>query len=107
MSTFLFLDGSNGETTLVVYRWKSQGNCQTLGRIIALTGALNAEQTWYFRANWGCYFSCAQVQRILGLFCALRLQGHQRMLFASDLLQETAKNHLKHNPTWFIGSEIK
>ena len=37
MSTFLFLNKSNDETTIVVYRWKSQGNCQTLGRIIALT----------------------------------------------------------------------
>ena len=73
MSTFLFLNGSNDETTIVVYRWKSQGNCQTLGRIIALTGALNVEQTWYFRANWVCYFSYAQVQIFLGLFCDLRL----------------------------------
>ena len=75
MSTFLFLNGSNDETTIVVYRWQSQGNCQTLGIIIALTGALNAEQNWYFRAKWGCYFSCAQVHRFLGLFRDLRLQG--------------------------------
>ena len=76
MYTFLFLNGSNDETTIVVYRWQSQGNCQTLGIIIALIGALNVEQTWYFRANWGCYFSCAQVQSFLGLFCDLRFQGN-------------------------------
>ena len=78
MSTCLFLNGSNDETTIVVYRWQSQGNCQTLGIIIALTPALNVEQTWYFRTNWGCYFSCAQVQRFLGLFCDLQLQGKPR-----------------------------
>ena len=85
-----------------------QGELTLFRDSILCTGALNAEQNWYFRANWGCYFSCAQVQLFLGLFCDLRLQGiHQRLLFSIDLLQEIAENHLKHNPTWFIGSEIK
>ena len=42
---------------------------------ILCRGALNVEQSWYFRSNWGCYFSCAQVQIFLGLFCDLQLQG--------------------------------
>ena len=106
MSTYLFLNGSNDETTIVVYRWQSQGNCQTLEIIIALTGALNVEQTWYFRA---IVTSLMQMSRYFqGCFVTYGCkESHQRLLFAIDLVQETSKNHLKHNTTWFIGSEIK
>ena len=50
-------------------------NWPSLGIPFYAHGALDAEQTWYFRANWGCYFFCAQVQIFLGLFYDLRLQG--------------------------------
>ena len=73
---------SKGECSSNNERWPSsnnkpvhQGELDLFRVSILWTGALNVEQNLYFRANWGCYFSCAHVQIFLGLFYDLRLQG--------------------------------